>query len=211
MSMISMQGHRDLTPEDLMRMHVGKRYWGVKLDLIPRDSSYRTALEQYVEKLKDAVDNGYGLMLYGDYRGGKTSAAVVAMKAVVSRGGSAYFIRADEVAGGIIEHRMFDDDVSVAERMQTVDLLVIDDLGAETTREVGASLMERLVRWRYDNKKSLVVTVNLNLDALEKKMNEGALKVMRSMMRAVLVDGTKWFEAETGDVKRFFRDGNAKA
>lgn len=202
---------RQLRPEDLRRMNVGKRFWNVALEKIPDQATYKQELTAYIERLKPAIEGGYGLMLNGPYRQGKTSSAVILMKAVVAHGGTAFFIRADEVAGVVIEKTRFDEDQTMEERMRSVDLLVIDDLGTDTTREVGAGLMERLIRWRYDTKKSLVVTANKSMEELARKFNEGTLMVMRSTMKAVRVDGMQWFDEESAGVKMFFNGDERKA
>lgn len=202
-----MERVRALVEADLQRMNIGKRFWGVHLSEIPKLAKYREVLEQFISRLKDAIDSGMGLFLYGDYRKGKTSAAAIVAKAVVAHGGTAFFIRADDLTRVVVERTAFDDEETVEERMRSVDLLIIDDLGSEHSREFGESLVERVVRWRYDHRKSLVVTVNVPAGKLEEKFNEGLMKVMRSMMSAVQVDGTTWFERERGEVKDFFQDG----
>lgn len=195
---------RELQPVDFRRMNVGRRYWNVALERIPEQASYRAALEKFIGRLKPAIEGGYGLVFYGPYRKGKTGASILLMKEVVSRGGTAYFLRADEVAGVTVEKTMFDEDQTVENRMKAVDLLVIDDLGTEATREAGAGMLERLIRWRYDSRKSLVVTTNASSEQLERKLTPGTLLVMKSVLSRVHVDGTTWLQEEVDDVTTFF-------
>jgi len=194
---------RELHIDDMRRIGVGKRFWGVTLDQIPDSGKYKEELKRYLENLSSNIKGGVGLLFYGDYRQGKTSAATILAKAVVAHGGTAFFIRSDDLVGSMIEKKPFDADQTVMERIEAVDLLIIDDVGSEHVgkSQFNSSLLERLVRHRYDNKKVLIITVNLQPNKLAEAYGEGTLKVMKSMMRLVRVDGTHWYEDEIKGIK----------
>ena len=202
MSFIHNDNPRDLTAEDMHRLGVGKRFWGVSKDAIPDGCEYKQSVLRYLETIKETVHEGTGLMFYGDYRQGKTSAAIIVAKAVVAHGGTAYFIRASELVSSVLEKHRFDDDQTIMERLHSVDILVIDDVGAEHTgaAQFNTSLLERLVRFRYDNKKPLIVTSNLAPLKLKEVYGEGTLKVMRSMMRLVEVSCPDWYTQEVQEI-----------
>lgn len=208
MSLLTLDGDRGrkLTEAEYVRIGAGARFRNVMFSKIPKTAEYRGMLETFLRSLKKGIDSGFGMLLFGAYGSGKTSASVIVAKAVVSRGGTAFFIRADDLVRSVIEKVQFDDESSVEERMRGVDLLVIDDLGSEHVKDFGKSLIEQLVRWRYDHKKSLIATMNTD-DAgkLASKFNEGLVQVMRSMTEPVLVAGVDWREGEHEDVKGFFK------
>lgn len=195
---------RKLTNEDMIRMNVGKRYWHVSLDSIPEECDYKKKLWRFIKSLSSAISQGKGFLFCGDYRQGKTSASVILCKAVVSSGGTAYFIRSDELTKVVVESHWFDEDKTVLDRMREVDLLVIDDVGTEASKEYGESLVENLIRYRYDNLKSMVVTTNVGMPDLVSKYGQGVMKVMASMMVPVEVSGTHWYEEEVEKMKELF-------
>lgn len=203
MTFIRNETARDLHPDDMRRMGVGKRFWHVSVDQIPETAHYRKELDRYLQNLEENVRSGVGMMFYGDYRKGKTSSAVILAKAVVAYGGTSYFIRSDDLVSSVLEKKEFDQDQTVMQRLDTVDLLVVDDLGAEHTGKshFNVALLEKIVRYRYDNRKALVLTVNLSPKNLVEVYGEGTLKVIKSMMRVVEVDGTNWYEQEVSSIK----------
>lgn len=126
---------RELTPDDMRRICVGNRFWGVTVDKIPDSAAYKAMLKKYIENLKEHIEDGIGMLFEGKPRAGKTSAAVIIAKAVMAHSGTAFFIRADELTKAVIEKQQFDEDGMVADRMREVDLLVIDDLGEEHSKD----------------------------------------------------------------------------
>lgn len=201
---------REITPDDMRRIGVGERFWDVTLDQIPDTAAYKHKLKTYVDRVTECVREGVGLLLFGDLRMGKTSAAVIVAKAVVAHGGTAYMIRADEIQNAVMDKESFDEDPTVSERLTEVDLLIIDDLGQEHSKDFGRALLENVVRQRYDNKMPLIVTTNVPANLLEEKYGQAVFKVMRSMMLAVPVDGTSWFDKEVEKVKGFLEDGSGE-
>ena len=65
--------------------------------------------------------------------------------------------------------------------IKQVELLVIDDLGVEARTDWGLEQLYRVVNWRYDNNKPLVLTTNLSTEQLTRlearvasRLSEGA-------------------------------------
>lgn len=201
-----LDNERDLSRQDLVRMNIGKQFWGVSFSQIPDTVPCKKDFKKYLDKLKMAVEHGYGLYLYGGLRQGKTSMAVIVAKRVVALGGTAYFIRADDIQRAVIEKKMFDDEMSIEERMNVVDILIIDELGGEHSGGFGESQIERFVRYRYDHNKVLVVTTNRSKKDIQKKYGEGVLEVMESMMCPMHVDGAGWKEREMKKLEEFINE-----
>lgn len=193
---------RKLDREDMRRMNVGERFWGVTLEQVPEGCAYRDRISAYLDAMHECIKKGIGLLFYGDYRSGKTAAAIIVMKNVVAFGGTALFIRADELSKAVIEKTIFDDDETLEERMKSVDLLVIDDLGQEHSKDFGASVVESIIRNRYNHRKAILVTLNIEIAEIEKKYGLGVLRVMRSMTAPVAVAGTNWMEKEREEVRK---------
>lgn len=206
MSFIMNKQIRDgLGPEDLMRMNIGRRWWPCMLSKIPDGLIYKDVLTKYITNVADHIRNGRGLMLWGDFSSGKTGAAVIVAKAVVSHGGTAYFMATSELSDSKIEKQMFDEEegITVWERMCKVDLLILDDLGSEHIglSQWGKSLIERIVRLRSNKTRSIICTIN-KFDEITSIYGESSVAILRACTLATKVDGKNWRDEERQEISR---------
>ena len=190
-----------LRPIDLQRMNIGRRWWPCRLARIPDGLAYKDVLKKFIGKLYENVRGGRGLLFHGEFSTGKTAAAVIVAKAVAMYGGTVFFVATSELTDLKIDNTMFDADKTIWKRMQDVELLVIDDLGAEHSTEWTKSLIERLVRLRSNAQKSIVCTTN-KMSELPSNVGEGTLAILRSIALPVLVGGTDWRQEEREDLEK---------
>jgi DNA replication protein DnaC len=117
-----------ITPIDLRRMNVPEDYWGVSLDKC--DPELRSALLNYWKHSDTLEKRGSGLSLNGGNGVGKTSAAVMLLKKARAEYRTCFFIRVGELRVALKANASFDADMSMAERIREVDVLVLDDFGS---------------------------------------------------------------------------------
>jgi len=190
--LILLPKQRELTKRDCLRMCIGRRYWGATMDQIPDSAAYKAPLQRYLEKLPQALKDGMGLLLQGPYRSGKTSAAAIVAKASVAWGATVLFLPAEEIVRAIIEKKSFDGEQSLEQRIREVNMLVIDDVGREYSKEYGTSTIEWLLRMFYDSKRCVVMTTNKSLGELTKKYGDSFKEIAKALMTRVVVDGVAW-------------------
>lgn len=193
---------REITSTDMVRFGVGRTFWHASIDKIPDGAAYKEKLRTYLRGINTCVDQGIGLFLFGPLRSGKTSAATIVAKHVIGHNGTAFFIRANEITSAVVEKKAFDENETVEERMRSVDLLVIDDLGQEHSKEFGRDLVESFVRNRYDNKRSLIVTSNVTREELIKKYSESMVLVLESRSTPIKIEGVNWYEKEVMETQK---------
>jgi DNA replication protein DnaC len=173
-----------------MEGRVPKRYRGVSFDRPPVPEIARVAPEQvqsvrrYVREIDANLDAGHGLWLMGDVGTGKTTLAMIVSKAALDAGRSVAIyslprllnlIRgAIETEGGM---------VGFLERLAAVDLLHIDDLGAENTTEWVLEQLYSIVNTRYEDERAMIVTTNLRYEELIAQLGE------RTVSRLVAICG----------------------
>jgi DNA replication protein DnaC len=173
-----------------MEGRVPKRYRGVSFDRPPVPEIARVAPEQvqsvrrYVRDIDSNLDTGHGLWLMGDVGTGKTTLAMIVSKAALDAGRSVAIyslprllnlIRgAIETEGGM---------VGFLERLAAVDLLHIDDLGAENTTEWVLEQLYSIVNTRYEDERAMIVTTNLRYEELIAQLGE------RTVSRLVAICG----------------------
>ena len=160
------------------------KYRGVSFDRPPVSDLDRTIVgivREWVDALDDNLAAGRGLWLMGDVGTGKTSLAMLVSKSAIESGRSVAIYSLPRLLGRI--RRTYDADTGeqtyedFIERLTNVDLLHIDDLGAEKSSEWVLEQLYAIVDSRYEQERSMVVTTNLDQPALEEQI--GARTVSR--------------------------------
>jgi DNA replication protein DnaC len=195
-----------LTGKHLSRMRVGRRWWDCTVDAIPDGLAYKEVLKKYLSRLTDHVRAGRGLLFHGEYSTGKTGAAVIIAKATVMYGGTAFFVPTTDLSDVKIDGTMFDANQTIWQRMRSVNLLVLDDLGSEHQSEWAKSLVERIIRIRSDHQRVIIATTNRPLKSLAETYGP-AMAVISSIMLPVEVSGKNWRSNETASLSREIMGG----
>jgi DNA replication protein DnaC len=127
-----------------------------------------------VENLDARLQAGNGLWLSGDVGTGKTTLAMLVSSAAVEAGRSVAIYSLPRLLARI--RRTYDADatedsyLSFFERLTSVDLLHIDDLGAEKRSDWVLEQLYAIVDERYESERAMVVTTNLDEAALEEQI-----------------------------------------
>jgi len=172
-----------------VRATLPEKYAGVSFDRPPiSDMARRPQSRAVVEAVRGFVDDvdanlaeGRGLWFIGDVGTGKTSLAMLVSKLAMEAGRSAAVYSLPKLLTRI--RRTYDmnaGDLSYSEffrRLTSVDLLHIDDLGATNQTDWVMEQLFSIVDERYATKKSMVVTTDLEVGALEDQI--GARTVSR--------------------------------
>ena len=151
------------------------RYRGVSFDRPPVTDMARDLQTQGGGRARSAptsttstsnLDAGRGLWLFGDTGTGKTTLAMLVSKAALEAGKLGRDLLAAEAAGP--DPPTYDSEpggdsyLSFFERLTSVDLLHIDDLGAEKRTDWVLEQLYALVNERYETQRSMLVTSNAN-------------------------------------------------
>jgi DNA replication protein DnaC len=155
------------------------RYRGVSFDRPPVSDMADLAVgrvKKFVDSLDENLATGRGIWFLGDVGTGKTTLAMLISKTALERGHSvaiysmpkllARIRRTYEGEPGADSYSQFFD------RLTSVDLLHIDDLGAERQTEWVLEQLYSIVNERYEAQKSILFTTNakqLEPDKVKKK------------------------------------------
>ncbi len=158
------------------------RYRGVSFERPPvsdmaRDLATKGALADvraFVDELDERLDAGRGLWIFGDTGTGKTTLAMLISKAALENGRSVAIYSLPKLLARI--RRTYDSEpggdsyLSFFERLTAVDLLHIDDLGAEKRSDWVLEQLYALINERYEAQRSVLITTNLPHDELEEQI-----------------------------------------
>ena len=146
---------------------IGRRFLELSFDREPIVSLDRAVLRQvraFTRSIEGNLEAGRGLWFDGPVGTGKTSLAILVAKAAKDAGRSYAVFPVPRLLAEI--KRTFDRDATDSymgffRRLCTVDLLVLDDLGAEKQTEWVLEQLYSIVNERWQDRRSIVVTTNL--------------------------------------------------
>jgi DNA replication protein DnaC len=132
------------------------------------------AVREFCDAIDERLDEGRGLWLMGDVGTGKTTLAMLASKAAAEAGRTVAIYSLPRLLARI--RRTYDAEsgedsyLDFFGRLTSVDLLQIDDLGAEKRSDWVLEQLYAIVDDRYESQRSMVVTTNLEQPALEEQI-----------------------------------------
>jgi DNA replication protein DnaC len=119
-------------------------------------------VRRYVSAIADQLDAGRGLWFMGHVGTGKTTLAMLVSKAASDAGRSVAIYSLPRLLNEIRDtHRAERSHVDLLDRLTAVDLLHIDDVGAERTTDWVLEELYSIVNSRYEDKRSIVITTNI--------------------------------------------------
>ena len=163
---------------------IPRRFQGVSFDRKPicdLDPFVLRHVRAYVDRIDEAIEEGRGLWFYGDVGTGKTSLAMLVSRAALEAGRSVAIYSVPRLLADI--KQTFDREHSgsymqLFNRLCSVDLLHLDDLGAERSTDWVLEQLYSIVNERWQDHRSIAVTTNLeSLDDLREQL--GARTVSR--------------------------------
>jgi DNA replication protein DnaC len=163
---------------------IPRRYRGVSFDRAPVSDMARTAPDQirsvkrYVGAVEQNLDSGRGLWIQGDVGTGKTTLAMLVSKAALDAGRSVAIYSLPRLLN-LLREAMDSQEgkLDFMDRLTAVDLLHIDDLGAENQTDWVLEQLYSIVNARYESERAIVATTNLMPDELSDRL--GARTVSR--------------------------------
>jgi DNA replication protein DnaC len=146
------------------------------------DPQIVAATRRYANRIEERLDAGRGLWFMGPNGTGKTTLAMLVTQAALKAGRSAARYTLPDLLRQI--RKTFDtgSHVDLFEQLVAVDLLHIDDIGAEQSTAWVLEELYSIVNARYEEQKSMVITTNiLDRETLCEQINERTVSRLTEM------------------------------
>ncbi len=165
---------------------IPRRYRDVSFERPPVteiDRHVVAVTRRYVETIAEQLDGGRGLWFMGPVGTGKTTLAMLVSKAALAAGRSVAVYSLPRLLNEIRDaHRAERSHIDLLDRLTAVDLLHIDDVGAERTNEWVLEELYSIVNARYEEQRSIVLTTNiLDREALCEQITERTVSRLTEM------------------------------
>ena len=176
-----------------MQSALPERYRGVSFDrppisnmaVDPTAAAVVREVRDFCDDIDAELDQGNGIWLTGSAGTGKTSLAMLVSKTALEAGHSVAIYSMPRLLARI--RRTYDTDaseegyLSFFDRLTSVDLLHIDDLGAEKRTDWVLEQLYAIVDRRYEEQRSIVVTTNLDTDDLREQIGDRTVSRLLQM------------------------------
>ncbi|HEX8854741.1 MAG TPA: ATP-binding protein [Thermoleophilaceae bacterium] len=161
------------------RMGTGipKRFRGISFErkpVVDMDPFVLRTVREFTDRIAERLEQGRGLWFYGDVGTGKTSLAMLVSRTALEAGRSVAIYSVPRLLADIketYERDSGDSYLSFFRRLCDVDLLHLDDLGAEKRTEWVLEQLYSIVNERWQEESSIVVTTNIiDMDELREQV-----------------------------------------
>jgi DNA replication protein DnaC len=173
---------------------IPRRYRDVAFERPPVtdiDPQVVAAVHRFVRDIDKQLDAGRGLWFMGPVGTGKTTLAMLVSKAALKAGRSVAIYSLPRLLHEIRDgHRAERSHIDLLDRLAAVDLLHLDDVGAERTTDWVLEELYSIVNARYEDNRSIVITTNLeDRQALREQITERTVSRLTEMCDELPVEG----------------------
>lgn len=196
---------RKLTEADMIRSGIPRRQWGAKWREV-QEGPHRANLERYLVNLNAMTERGVGFLLWGPNGVGKTALACILLMQARRFGYPTLFLSAADLKQKVFGGETFDGR-PILERIKSVSVLVIDDLGKGVTdsKGQGSRLLDDIVRSR--NAAMLVTHMTTNMSPVR---DENGTSPLEDVLKTSSIHAMKESILHQRVTGEDFRDGRRK-
>jgi DNA replication protein DnaC len=178
-----------------LEARIPKRYRAISfehtdvIDIERRCPTQVREIRGFVRDIGGNLDAGRGLWLAGSVGTGKTALAMIVSKAAIDAGRSVAIYSCPRLLSLIRESIDGGGVLNFLDQLAGVDLLHIDDLGAEHRTEWVLEQLYTIINTRYEDERSTLVTSNLMPPELEEQLGNRIVSRLEGMCELLAVWG----------------------
>lgn len=155
----------------------------------------QSAYTACMEFVKHYTDNIKGLRLAGTYGCGKTHLASAILNNLISKNVPCMYVVVPELLNslriGFNDKAMFKSTTEKIELSKKVNVLMLDDLGAENSTDWAKEQLYLLINARYEHQLTTIITTNLVSQELFEQLGERIMSRIIEMTTPITIKGAK--------------------
>lgn len=156
------------------RAQIPPRYEGLSFEDYAVDAGNKNAVKWAMRTIKNPQQ---GLIITGGAGTGKTFLAAILAQELMKGGKSVLFVDVPTLLDNLRKtfNKKSDDDATLDEMMKAlnaVDVLILDDLGAESPTDWVAERVYVVINDRYNTRKPVILTSNYDLETLKTRFRD---------------------------------------
>ena len=161
-----------------LEARIPNRYRAVTFEQLEGDSlsafpAQIAVVRQFTARIGERVRQGDSMWIMGDVGTGKTALAMLVSKAALAAGLTVAIYSLPRLLSLIRESIEREEGVvGFLERLSAVDVLHVDDVGAENRTDWALEQLYTIVNTRYEEQRSIVLTTNLDHAQLSEQVGE---------------------------------------
>lgn len=145
-------------------------------------SAQISMVRHFTSRISENIDRGNSMWIMGDVGTGKTALAMLVSKAALEAGRTVAIYSMPRLLALIRESIEREEGVvGFLERLSAVELLHIDDVGAEHQTDWALEQLYTIVNTRYEEQRSIVLTTNLDHAEVAEQLGERILSRLIEM------------------------------
>jgi DNA replication protein DnaC len=174
---------------------IPRKYRGVSFDRPPVSDlpvPQVQVVKRFVRDIDANLDSGRGLWFEGTVGTGKTTLAMLVSRAALDARRSVAIYSLPRLLAEIRATFEADSEgsyVDFLDRLAAVDLLHVDDVGAERTSDWVLEQLYAIVNARYEDERSVIITTNLERAPLVEQIKERTVSRLEEMCTLVPLYG----------------------
>jgi DNA replication protein DnaC len=148
------------------------------------------AAKRFAQQIEDNLEAGRGIWIMGDVGTGKTALAMLISKAALEAARTVAIYSLPRLLNVIRESIERPSGVlNFLDLLSSVDLLHLDDVGAENRTDWALEQLYSIVNTRYEEQRSIIVTTNLDPEQLAEQIGARTVSRLAEMCTAVPLYG----------------------
>jgi len=171
--------------ENLKNARIPKKFDNKSLQNFKTPSKKAQEIVEFIHAWIDSYSpGGKGLFMVGGVGSGKTHIAVAILKELIAKGFTGLYYNVVDLLKDIRATMSNDFELSEYALLDitcNVDVLVLDDMGAEKTSEWVLDRIYHIINKRYENQVTTIITSNFDHDELEARVGKRIASRLKEM------------------------------
>ncbi len=164
-------------------------------DIVVNDDNSRAVKlsKRYIEKFDELYKENQGLMFYGNTGTGKSMTAHCIANELMNKLYSTASLSLAKILKSGFKNA--EEEASIMNRVTSVKLLIVDDLGAERGTDYAQEFVYSVIDTRCNSMKPMIVTTNLTLNDMQQCQDLKYKRIYERILDCcypVLFSGTSW-------------------